>query len=179
MGDEERDDIVEEEEGGSAGGGAEAGGGGGLSKIIKILLYVAGGILLVIMVTGISYVVAKKVQESEYERSQDIVAAPPPPPLATYELPSFSKPTADTEPHFIKMTISLGYEMNLEMNAELISRKDEIQHIVNILLQGKRYEELNSVTGAVALAEEIKAHINVRMAKGKVKEVYFKEFLVN
>ena len=178
MGDEERDDIVEEEEGGAA-GAAEAPGGGGLSKIIKILLYVAGGILLIVVVTGISYVVAKKVQESEYERSQDIVAAPPPPPLTTYELPAFSKTTADAEPHFVKMTISLGYETNLEMGAELVSRKDEIQHIVNILLQGKRYEELNSVTGAVALAEEIKAHINVRMAKGKIKEVYFKEFLVN
>ncbi|PKL35500.1 MAG: endoflagellar basal body-associated protein [Spirochaetae bacterium HGW-Spirochaetae-1] len=175
MGDDERDDIIEEE--GAA--PEEPAGSGATSKIVKILLYVAGGILLIVLVTGISYLVSKNVQESNYEKSQDIVAAPPPPPLNTYELPSFSKTTADTEPHFIKMQISLAYEMNVELNNELVNRKDEIQHIINILLQGKKYEDLDSVSDAVELAEEIKAHINVRLISGKIKEVYFKEFVVN
>jgi len=175
MGDDERDDIIEEE--GAA--PEEPAGSGATSKIVKILLYVAGGILLIVLVTGISYLVSKNVQESNYEKSQDIVAAPPPPPLNTYELPSFSKTTADPEPHFIKMQISLAYEMNVELNNELVNRKDEIQHIINILLQGKKYEDLSSVSDAVELAEEIKAHINVRLISGKIKEVYFKEFVVN
>ena len=178
MGDEERDDIVDEEEGGGAEGGEAP--GIGKSRIVKILLYVAGGLLAVVLMIGISYIVASKVKEpSDYERGQQAVSPPPPPPLATYELPTFSNTTADAEPHFIKMTISLGYEANVELNAELVSRKDEMQHIINILLQGKKFEDLKSVTGSVALAEEIKAHINVRLAKGKVKEVYFKELLVN
>lgn len=173
MGDEERDVIEEEVQPSESEGTADT------SKIVKILLYVAGGIILVVLIIGISFLVSKNVQESRYERSQDIIAAPPPQPLATYELPSFSKTTADAEPHFIKMQISLAYDHNPELNNELIKRKDEIQHIVNILLQGKTYEDLNSVSDAVTLAEEIKAHINIRLISGKIKEVYFKEFVVN
>jgi flagellar basal body-associated protein FliL len=173
MGDEERD--VMEEEAPSRGGEESA----DTSKIVKILLYVAGGIILVVLMIGISFLVAKNVQESRYEKSQDIIAAPPPPPLATYELPAFSKTTSDAEPHFIKLQISLAYEASPELNNELIRRRDEIQHIVNILLQGKTFEELNSVSGALTLGEEIKAHINIRLISGKVKEIYFKEFVVN
>ncbi len=176
MGDEERDDLMEEEE---AGVGSEPTGGAEASKIVKILLYVAAAILLLVVMLGISFLVAKNVQEGKYEKDQDVVAAPPPPPMHTYELPAFSKTTADAEPHFIKMQISLAYEMSVELNSELVRRKDEIQHIVNVLLQGKRYDQLDSVSDAVELAEEIKAHINVRLISGKIKEVYFKELVVN
>lgn len=173
MGDEERD-IVEDEV-----KPAEPEGSSATSKIVKILLYVAGAIIVVVLMIGISYLVAKNVQESMYEKSQDIIAAPPPEPLATYELPPFAKATADEEPHFLKLTLSLGYDASPELNNELIRRKDEMQHIINILLQGKRFEDLDSVSDSVALSEEIKAHINIRLIAGKVKEVYFKEFVLN
>ena len=173
MGDEERD-IVEDEP-----KPAEPEGSSATSKIVKILLYVAGAIIVVVLMIGISYLVARNVQESMYEKSQDIVAAPPPEPLAVYELPPFAKATADEEPHFLKLTLSLGYDASPEMNNELIRRKDEMQHIINILLQGKKFEDLDSVSDSVTLAEEIKAHINIRLIAGKVKEVYFKEFVLN
>ncbi|MFC1671350.1 flagellar basal body-associated protein FliL, partial [Spirochaetota bacterium] len=176
MGDEERDDLIEEED---VVEDEESPTRADTSKIVKILLYAVGGILLVVLMIGISFIVSRSVQESKYEKSLDIVAAPPPKPLHTFDLPSFSKTTADQEPHFVKMKISLGYDLSVEMNNELLKRKDEIQHIINILLQGKKYEDLDSVSDAVALAEEIKAHINVRLISGKVKEVYFKEFVVN
>jgi len=175
MGDEEReimDDDVQAVD-------SDGGGSSGSSKIVKILLYVAGGIILIVLIVGISFLVSKNVQESRYERSQDIIAAPPPKPLSTYELPAISKTTADAEPHFVKMQISLAYDHSPELNNELIKRKDEIQHIINILLQGKTYEDLDSVSDAVTLSEEIKAHINIRLISGKIKEVYFKEFVVN
>lgn len=177
MGEEEKDEIIEEEE--EAPKEPEAGRRFEASKIVKILLYVAGGILLVVLVTGISYLVAKYVQESSYQKRQDIVAAPPPPPLASFELPDFSKTTADAEPHFIKMKIALAYEPNVELNNELVQRRDQIQHIINIILQGKKYEDLDTVSDSVALAEEIKAHVNVILISGKIKEVYFKELVVN
>ncbi len=175
MGDEEKDEFMDEE------GGApeEAMGSTETSKIVKILLYVAGGILLIVLVTGISYIVAKNVKEGDYEKSQDIIAAPPPRPLKTFEMPAFSNTTADLEPHFVKMQISLAYEKNVELNNELIQRKDEMQHIINILMKGKKYDDLNSVTSSVDFAEEIKAHINVRLISGKIKAVYFKQFIVN
>lgn len=182
MGEDEKDEIIEaedEEEEGEAAKEEETGRRFGASKLIKILLYVAGGVLLIVLVTGISYLVSKYVQESGYQKRQDIVAAPPPAPLASYELPDITKTTADVEPHFIKVKMSLAYESNAELNNELTQRRDQIQHIVNIILQGKKYEDLNSVSDTVGLAEEIKAHVNVILISGKIKEVYFKELVVN
>ncbi len=176
MGDEE-DVMAEDEESGAP--SEEPSGDSSTSKIIRILLYVAGGILVLVLVVGISYLVSKNVQERSYRKSQDIVSAPPPPPLSSYELPEFSKATTDAEPHFVKMKIALAYKHDQKLNTELVQRRDQIQHIINIILQGKSYEELNSVTDAVALAEEIKAHVNVILISGKIKEVYFKEFVVN
>ena len=178
MGEEEKDEIIEEEEEAPQ---EEPGGARRFeaSKIVKILLYVAGGVLLLVLVTGISWLVARYVQESSYQKRQDIVAAPPPAPLAGFELPDFSKTTADPEPHFVKMKITLAYETNPELSTELGQRRDQIQHIVNIILQGKKYEDLDEVSDTIALAEEIKAHVNVILISGKIKEVYFKELVVN
>lgn len=173
MGDDERDLIDEESK------PEESEGSTATSRIVKILLYVAAALIAIGLMFGISVIVFQYLKEGDYKKSQDIIAAPPPEPLATYELPPFSKATADEEPHFIKLTISLGYETSPELNNELIRRRDEMQHIINILLQGKKYEDLNSVSGSITLAEEIKAHINIRLIAGKVKEVYFKEFVVN
>jgi len=176
MGDDERDDLLGDEEGGSQSLRAAS---GGKSMLLKILVGVGGVILLIIMITGISYGVSKSVQESGYRARQDIVSAPPPPPLQTYELPSFSKTTGDAEPRFIKMTVSLGYEFDMALNNELISRRDELQHIINLVLQGKLFEDLNSMTGVLDLAEEIRANINVRLIAGNIREVFFKEFILN
>lgn len=179
MGDDEQD-VMEEEEGAGGASSDEPSGDSSTSRIVKILLYVAGGILLIVLVIGISYLVAKNVQESSYEKSQDIVSAPPPAPLHTYELtPEFAKTTADEEPHFVKMKISLGYKHSVELNTELVQRKDQIRHIINIIMQGKKFTDLDSVTDTVALAEEIKAHINVILISGKIQEVYLLEFVVN
>ncbi len=178
MGDEERvnvDDIEEEESEGLA----KAPSSSDASRIIKLLLYIAGAILLVFIVIGISYLVTKYVQEQRYEREQDIVLAPPPAPLSHFDLPSFSVTTKDAEPHFAKLTVSLGYEDNVALNAELVQRTPQIQHIINIVLRGKKYEDMDSVEDTVNLSEEIKAHINTILISGKVKEVYFREFVVN
>ncbi len=179
MGEEERADLLEEgeeEEGVEVPAVVE---GADTSKIIKILLYVVGVILLIFIVFGISYLVSTYVQERRYEREQDVVVAPPPPPLSHFDLPSFSVTTKDIEPHFAKITVSLGYEENVGLNAELVKRTVQIQHIINIILRGKKYEDLDSVEDTVNLSEEIKAHINVILVSGKIREVYFREFVVN
>jgi len=149
------------------------------SKIIKILFYVIGAILVLFVVIGISYLVAKYVQEQKHEREQAVIIAPPPPPLANFDLPSFSVTTKDSEPHFAKITISLGYETSVELNSELVSRTPQVQHIVNVLLTSKSYEDLDSVEDKVNLQEEMKALINKILIYGKVKEIYFREIVIN
>ena len=177
MADDDDKDIIDDEE--ESEGGGSSGESKGPSKIVKILLFTAGGILLIVLITGISYVVSKYTAEKNYTRSQEIIAAPPPPAYSTFELPEFAKTTSDVEPHFFKMQISLGYESNPELNNELVRRKDEILNTVNLLLVGRKYEEINTRLGVINLAEEIKAHVNLRLASGKIQEVFFKDLVIN
>lgn len=175
MGDEERMDDIEEE-GGAA---VESGGSTDASKIIKILIWVVGGVVGTILIVIISYLVAQYVQEKSYVQQQDIVVAPPPAPYAHFDLESFSVTTKDAEPHFAKLKVSLAYEDSVELNTELVKRRVQIRHLINIILRGKKYEDLDSVEDSIALSEEIKAQVNVVLISGKIKEVYFSEFVVN
>jgi flagellar protein FliL len=177
MGDDEKNIVdVEEEEAPEAG---EAPASSSPSKIIKILFYVVGAVILLLLVVVISYFVTKNVQEQKYVKEQAIIVAPPPPPLSHFDLPSFAAATNDAEPHFIKLTVSLGYEESIELNAELGRRIPQFQHIINVLLSGKRFEDLDSAEKKINLSDEIKAHINVILVTGKIKEVYFREIVVN
>jgi len=173
----DEDDLNEETEEGEA--APEEKSQSGASKIVKILLYVVGGILLIFLIVGISFLVSRYVQERSYQKEQDIVVAPPPPPLSHFSLPDFAIATKDAEPHFAKISIALAYEDSVELNTELVKRTVQMQHLINIILRGKRFEDLDSVEDTIGLAEEIKAHLNVILISGKIKEVYFKEFVVN
>jgi len=178
MGEEERPDEVDvpEEEAPQT---EDAPVSASTSKIVKILLYAIGAILLMFIVVGVSYLVTKYVQEMRYEREQAIIIAPPPAPLSHFDLPSFSTTTKDEEPHFAKLTISLGYEENVVLNAELVRRIVQLQHIINIILRGKKITDLDSIEDTINLSKEIKAHVNVILSTGKIKEVYFREFIIN
>ncbi len=177
MGEDERLEVeIEEEEGAPV---EEAPSSASPSKIIKILLYVVGAILLLFVVIGVSYLVSKHVQEQKHEKEQAIVIAPPPPPLAHFDIPSFSVTTKDPEPHFAKITVSLGYEESVELNSELVRRTPQIQHIINVLLSSKRFEDLDTVEDKLNLQEEMKALINKILIYGKLKEIYFREIVIN
>lgn len=169
-----------DDEGGSSGDSKGGGGGLGGSRIIKILIYTAASILGLFLVVGISYLVSKYMVEASYAREQQILTAPPPPPLGHYDLQEFSVATKDAEPHFIKLEISLGYEKDdIQLQTELIERNVQIRHIINILLSGKRHQDLDSVEKKIDLAEEIKASINIILRHGQVKEVYYKSFILS
>jgi flagellar FliL protein len=100
--------------------------------------------------------------------------------LGHYDLKEFSISTKDEQNHFIKVKLSLGYpKEDLKLQTELIERKVQIRHIINILLSGKRYQDLDSVEEKIDLAEEIKASINTILRNGQVKEVYYQEFVLS
>jgi flagellar FliL protein len=54
-----------------------------------------------------------------------------------------------------------------------------MQNIINLIISKKNKEELKTIADQLDLREEIKAHINHILTNGKVKEVYFREFIVN
>lgn len=117
-------------------------------------------------------------KSSNYDE-MEMSVAPPPAPLLSFSLPVFSGTTADSEPHFYKIEVVLGYEKNAELSRELASRKEPIRQVVNIILHSKSYSDINSIEGTINLSDEIKAHLNVLLMSGKIKEIYFKEFVIN
>jgi flagellar FliL protein len=54
-----------------------------------------------------------------------------------------------------------------------------MQNIINLIIVRKTKEDLKTINDQLDLREEIKAHINHILTNGKIKEVYFREFIVN
>ena len=156
--------------------------GGERSKLVTILLWVAGALAGIVLMILISYFIAKKVKSDAYKEEQNIVIAPAPPPLATFKFQKeFRVNTADIdEPHFIQMSLAFGFDGNNKpLENELIQRHTQMTHIVNIILGGKKKEELTTTLQKLNLAEEIKSQINIILSEGKVEEVYFEEIVVS
>ena len=167
---EEEEGLLEEESGGRN------------SALISILLWVAGGLGAIIVMIVISYFMARKVKTDAYKEEQNVVIAPAPPPLATFKFPkAFRVNTADVdEPHFIQMSLAFGYDVNNKLlESELIQRQVQMKHIVNIILGGKRKEDLSTTLQKLNLSEEIKSQMNIILSEGKVEEVYFEELVVS
>lgn len=154
----------------------------GRSKLITILLWVAGSIVAIALMVLISYLIAKKVKTDTYREEQNIVIAPAPPPLGTFHFQKeFRVNTADTdESHFVQLTLSFGYDTeNKLLEMELGQRQAQMMHIINIILGGKKKEDLMTPMQKLNLAEEIKSQINMIFSQGKIEEVYFEELIIS
>jgi flagellar protein FliL len=152
------------------------------SPIIKYLIYVAAGILGIIIVAVVSTFVAQKAATSVYKQQKNIALVKAPPPLDVFNFQDeFRINTADVgEAHFIKLKLSFGVEKGQPaLTAELAERLPQMQNIINLIISKKNKEELKTISDQLDLREEIKAHINHILTNGKIKEVYFREFIVN
>ena len=150
--------------------------------LFKILLYAIGAIIALILVTVVSVIVSQQTALKTYKQQRNIAIVKAPPPLDIFNFnDEFRVSTADIdETHFIKMKMSLGIDINQpDLMLELGQRQAQIQNLVNLIITQKKKEELLNLTNQLDLREEIKAHINHVLTNGKVKEVYFKEFIIN
>ena len=149
------------------------------SRILKLLTYIGGGIVALIVMFTISYLVVKWQKEKEYKEMEGTIIVPPPPPLTPFTIGEIRVNSNDIESHFIKVNVTLAYDKSNKLLAiELGQRRAQITHIINIILSSKKAEELKTVQDKIDLAEEIKAHINAILREGKIKEVWFTEFIV-
>ncbi len=152
------------------------------SPIIQWLIYAAAGIVGILIVTVISVLVAQKTATSVFKQQKNIALVKAPPPLEVFNFTDeFRVNTADVgEVHFIKLKLAFGYEEGqLALGNELVKRSPQMQNIINLIISRKTKEELKTIAQQLDLREEIKAHINHILSEGKIKEVYFKEFIIN
>ena len=63
------------------------------------------------------------------------------------------------------------------LTTEIEQRKAQIRDMIIILLSGKTYDQVATKEGKDQLREEIMKTVNAFLTKGKIKQVYFTEFL--
>ena len=78
---------------------------------------------------------------------------------------------------FLKVTLSL--EMSTpKVRSDIKKNIQKITDSVLLLLSSKLFEDVYSVQGKFTLKNEITARVNPFLVLGKVKEVYFTEFII-
>jgi flagellar FliL protein len=68
---------------------------------------------------------------------------------------------------------------NEEVQKEIEKLKPRIRDIIIIILSSKNYGQVATTEGKDGLREEIRDQVNLILTKGKVKRVYFTEFIYN
>jgi len=77
----------------------------------------------------------------------------------------------------LKVTLSL--EMSTpKVRPDIKKNIQKITDSILLLLSSKLFEDVYSVQGKFTLKNEIAARVNSFLALGKVKEVYFTEFII-
>lgn len=157
--------------------------GGGRSRIVTILIWVVAGLIALALMFVISVMVAKYYKNADFQETESITIAPPSAPPAIFKIAhEFRVNTADTdEAHYAQAVITLGYEgeLNKQLDAELAKRLPQVIHIINIILGGKRKDELFTPLQKLNLGEEIKNQINMILRDGKISEVMFEQLVVS
>jgi len=78
---------------------------------------------------------------------------------------------------YLKCEINLELEGE-ELSPELDTKKPVFRDIIIRILSSKSLEEISTIKGKEKLKEQIVNDLNMRLKDGKVKNVYFTDFVV-
>ncbi len=73
------------------------------------------------------------------------------------------------------MDLELG---NPELETEIEKRLPQVRDGILMILPTKRFEDISTVQGKIALRDEVLETLNGFLAQGKIINIYFKEFVV-
>lgn len=80
---------------------------------------------------------------------------------------------------YLKTTVVLAYDVKNEaLTEELATKNDAIRDCIISVLRTKKVEDLETATGPEELKKEIITRVNSVLAKGRVTNVYYKEFVI-
>ena len=183
MADEEKKDNSDEQE--NKNSGSNEGGGNKLILIIIIilllLLLIIGGVVAYFLLASDEPVekdmeqnkqVNKKETRVEKKVNEALEIGP------IYPLDPFTvnlKSTGATR--YLKCTINLEID-SPETQPELDKLKPAIRDIIIRILSSKTVAQISTAKGKEKLKEEIKKNINVILATGEIRNVYFTAFVI-
>lgn len=78
---------------------------------------------------------------------------------------------------YLKVEIKLELESSA-MEKEVENRTPKIKDSIVTILTNKSVADISDVNGKLRLKEEIKARLNAFLKSGKIKEVYFTDFII-
>ena len=146
----------------------------------KLLILIAGGLLLLLISGGVLYVtgvVDKVFGHKEQEKAK--LAEKAAPPAVFFDLPDLlvNLNTTGRKASFLKLSVSLELE-----HAEDLPRLQAVMPRIidnfQVYLRELRVEDLRGSGGIYRLREELLARVNAAVAPVKVRDVLFKEMLV-
>lgn len=157
----------------------ERSGGGGAGKLI---LMVVPALLVGL---GGGYYIGKTLTQKSVEEAKkkdpEAVAAPKDPSALVgpiYKLDPFVVNLNEAKGNrYLKTTIQLELDKDT-LQPEMERRHAQIQDIILALLTSKTTQELQALEGKFRLREELLSRINALLVNGRIKRVYFTEFVI-
>jgi len=78
---------------------------------------------------------------------------------------------------YLRVSIDLELQ-NPEMQIEIVKRLPQVRDSILMILPSKRFDDISSMDGKVALRGEILETLNGFLTQGQITKIYFKEFVV-
>lgn len=150
--------------------------GGGKSKTT---LFVAIGVVVLLVAVGVAaYLLgARSAQNSAAQVAVEETAKPegvgPMVDVKDFIMNILDK----NETRYLKASITLELDSE-ETVAEVNQRMPQIRDSILLLIGSKTFSELNDLQGKLQLRAEILVRLNKLLKKGKIKAIYFTEFVV-
>lgn len=155
----------------------------GLGGKRRLIIFGGAGLLLLATTGGVLYFtgLAGKLMGSKPAETADAAApvAPPPKPSVFFDLPDLLVNLNSTgrKASFLKISVSLDLEDQAD-TARIQAVMPRIIDNFQVYLRELRVEDLRGSGGIYRLREELLARVNAAAAPVKVKDVLFKEMLV-
>lgn len=135
-------------------------------------------VLSVVLATSLSYFMMMKFggltngeQKGEPKQQEEVKKLG-----ATHSLNQFLVNLSESN-SYVKLSISVEVS-NKDVINEIKNRNPQIRDTVISILRSKKMEDISDNPSARKLREEIRKNINQNLAKGKVTNVFFTEFVV-
>lgn len=154
----------------------DKGSGGGKSKM---MLFVIIGVVVLLIAVGVSaYLLGSRSAQSapiaaDVEETEKVEGVGPMVDVTDFIINILDK----NETRYLKAAITLELE-NDETVMEVNERMPQIRDSVLLLVGNKTFAELSDLQGKLQLRAEIIVRLNKLLKKGKVKGIYFTEFVV-
>ncbi|MBF0227454.1 MAG: flagellar basal body-associated FliL family protein [Desulfobacterales bacterium] len=143
--------------------------------ILGVLLIVISGLLGWILLSSKS---TPEVPVIDANPSQEAPAPKEPEKSVFYPLESFIVNLKDSGgTRYLKTTMELELDSD-GAKAELDARKPELKNSIIFILSSKTMDEIQDVDGKIILTRELMNRINQMIKKGRVKNIYFTEFII-